>query len=110
MELVGLGFRGLSCFGPENQYSGVPGLSVANTHIDPVDWHGTRSLTNPKVLMDSIVKIVTGESDGPGGRVLGLLTHHLMHDEALWHFIEGFCQTVDASPGASWCDPATLFQ
>ncbi len=109
-ELVKIGFRGLSCFGSEEQYAGLPGLSVANTHIDPIDWHGSRSLCDPRNLIETMAKLVIESSHNSEGRVCGLLTHHLIHDVPLWQFIEGFCETLEASPNATWRDPAVLFQ
>ncbi len=107
--LVNVGFSGLSCYGSEKKYSGLPGLAVANTHIDPVDWHGSRSLSDPERLIESIAKLVAITPNGSEGIPLGLLTHHLVHDEALWNFVMGFCETLAESPNAAWCDPAKLF-
>ncbi|UVC06988.1 polysaccharide deacetylase family protein [Rhizobium sp. TH2] len=81
-ELEGIGFRALSVFGPEKR---AP-IRLINTHADIMDWHGTRGGRADETILADIVKRL-GEMSVSGG-TMGLLTHHLVHDEAAWSFID----------------------
>lgn len=88
---------------------GYLGLSTAKGRhgaaLDVIDWRGTRSLRDPAALLDSIIAHVeTG-----GAEPLGLLTHHLAHDEAVWEFLADLLACLD-HPAVIWCDPRALFQ
>lgn len=89
-RLPELGYAGLSTFKDRDRHSSVKKLVQINTHVDPVDWHGTRSLAEPEIIVASIAaavgRRVTGEADPD--EPVGFLTHHLMHDEAIWSFCE----------------------
>ncbi|OYW60651.1 MAG: polysaccharide deacetylase [Rhodobacterales bacterium 32-66-7] len=90
--LPAVGFRALSVFGPEKP---AP-LPVINTHVDPVDWHGTRSARPLPGVMDDLAQAV-----GRGGAV-GVLTHHLIHDAALWRLLEHLLELTRDHPGCRW--------
>jgi hypothetical protein len=81
-EIEGIGFRALSVFGPEKQDGPI---RLVNTHADIMDWHGTRGGWADEAILADIVKRLR-EMLVSGG-TMGLLTHHLVHDEAAWSFI-----------------------
>jgi peptidoglycan/xylan/chitin deacetylase (PgdA/CDA1 family) len=95
-SLTGLGFQALSVFGREKP---AP-LPMVNTHVDLIDWHGTRGGREPAVLVAEIVArlAVTFHAGG----TMGLLTHHLVHDAAASDFLDTvFALTAD-HPGCRW--------
>ena len=108
-RLPHLGFRGLSCFGPEEKIPPVPGLRVHNAHIDPVDWRGSRGLREPGMLAGAVARALGPGPQAPPDRPVGLLTHHLLHDESVWRFVEGFLERTVRSPACEWSDPRHLF-
>ena len=77
-----LGFRALSCFGPQGQQASVP---VFNTHVDLIDWRGTRGGRDPSLLAEELLTHLQGS--GADGKPVGLLTHHLVHDASAWEFL-----------------------
>jgi len=85
-----LGYRALSTFRDRHAPRTAEGLLVVNTHVDPIDWHGTRSLADPdgliRSLADAVERRLSGEADAL--EPIGFLTHHLVHDEKLWTFCE----------------------
>ncbi|MEP4196536.1 MAG: polysaccharide deacetylase family protein [Aliishimia sp.] len=85
-----LGYTQLSTYGPRSHVQAAPGLAQLNTHIDPVDWKGTRGLANPELLITKLVDhlIARRNGDADNAEPLGLLTHHLMQDEPTWAFCE----------------------
>ncbi|MFN0113423.1 MAG: polysaccharide deacetylase family protein [Paracoccaceae bacterium] len=101
--LPALGFRALSTFGPEPPDQLLP---FVNTHADLIDWRGTRGGREPARLVAELVARLGALRGGAAG-VAGLLTHHLVHDEAAWAFLEDlFVATRRA--GASWLPAAAL--
>lgn len=96
-DLPALGFAALSVFGTSRQGA----LPEVNATVDIIDWHGTRGCRDTAALVDEIVA-QTGEA-----RPIGLLTHHLVHDEPAWRFLEGLFAAT-AAIGAEWCDIDTL--
>lgn len=89
--LPGLGFRALSVFGREKP---AP-LKVLNTHVDIIDWRGTRGGRAAEAVIDDIVRVSQAQQ-GP----IGLLTHHLVHDEAAW---EVMALVFEATARAGQC-------
>ncbi|MCJ2027085.1 glycosyltransferase [Methylobacterium sp. J-067] len=87
---------------------GYAGLSAAKgpggAALDVIDWRGTRSLRDPAALLATL----TAHAESRSGAPLGLLTHHLAHDEAVWAFLAELLTVLD-HPAVRWCDPCDLF-
>ncbi|NNM74890.1 hypothetical protein [Enterovirga aerilata] len=96
------GYAGLSAFGPRHR---LPGIAVVNTHLDPVDWRGTRSALAPERLAGALERALAREDAGP----IGLLTHHLMFDEALWRLTEAVAELLADHPAVTFPDLAALW-
>lgn len=91
--LPALGFKALSVFGPE----ATAPLPLFNTHVDVIDWHGTRAGRADDVLMQEIAQAML-RGDAP----IGLLTHHLVHDAQVWGFLERLFALTADHPGCRW--------
>lgn len=102
--LPGLGYRALSTATPRDAEWAASGLKQINTHIDPIDWKGTRSLLDASVLIPRITKLLqdrrAGRSDAT--EPLGLLTHHLVHDPAIWSFCARLVDLFLSGPARPW--------
>ncbi|UHC15776.1 glycosyl transferase family 28 [Methylobacterium currus] len=77
--LPALSYHGVSAARP---LPPVPGLAQAHAALDPVAWRSGGGLADPAVLVARAAQAVT--EGGP----IGLLTHHLVQDEATWRFCE----------------------
>ncbi|MGE0212830.1 MAG: polysaccharide deacetylase family protein [Parvibaculaceae bacterium] len=95
-----LDFRILSAFGPA-RFS-VEGLAILNTHVDLIDWHGTRGCRPHEDLLSEIVALL-GQG---GGSPIGILTHHLVHDEAAWAFLSELFEVTGGR--ARWTAPKPI--
>lgn len=95
-ELAGLGIRALSVFGPEKT-APVP---LVNTHVDLMDWHGTRGARPRAALVADIVARLRQMSQSGG--VMGFLTHHLAHDDAAWDFLDALFEVTASHPACRW--------
>lgn len=95
-KLSAIGIVGLSVFGAEN-----PGEPIMiNTHADIMDWHGTRGCRPPADIIKDIVRRLSAMERSGG--TMGLLTHHLVHDEASWAFIDGLLAATSGHPACRW--------
>ncbi|WP_050928158.1 polysaccharide deacetylase family protein [Aestuariivita boseongensis] len=103
-ELPHLGFKVLSTATPRKSRWAAEGLEQINTHIDPIDWKGTRGLLDEALLVDRITRLLqdrrAGRSDAD--EPLGLLTHHLVHDPAIWSFCERLIAVLLSGPAQPW--------
>ncbi len=104
------GFRGASAMGPRAAMSSSGDLTVVNAHLDPINWKKRRFAGRDKALAGLISELRdrrTGVSDPH--EPLGLLTHHLDHDDALWVFLERLVEVTGAHPAAQWIDVHDAF-
>lgn len=104
-RLPELGYRGLSTFGPARP---LPGLAVANTHVDPVAWRGGGGLAAREAMDGRAAAAVRAQLDGEGPVVLGLLTHHLVQDEATWNWVDGLLASLLRHPAVERADARGL--
>ncbi len=97
--LPGLGFSGLSVFGPEK----TAALQVVNTHVDVIDWRGTRGGRDDAAVFADLAQAVLR-----GGPV-GVLTHHLVHDAQAWGVLSRVLRLTEGHPACRWVGlPALL--
>ena len=94
--LAGLGYDALSVFGAEKEGP----LPMINTHVDLMDWHGTRGARDHAALIDDIVRRLQVMFDDDGS--MGFLTHHLVHDESAWQFLEVLFAQSASHPASCW--------
>ncbi|MFK7751133.1 MAG: polysaccharide deacetylase family protein [Sedimentitalea sp.] len=100
--LAGLGYGAVSTYGPRTK--AAPGLMQVNTHIDPIYWRGGRGLLDPALQINALVTHLAERRAGraDAGEPLGLLTHHLVHDDAIWSFVYHLIQTLMRGPVQIW--------
>jgi len=98
------GYRGVSTFTPRQQPEALPNLALINTHIDPIDWHKSRSAHPADILLKQTLELLQDRRHGRADNTepLGLLTHHLVHDSAIWNFTHQFITTLMAGPVSIW--------
>lgn len=84
------GCRALSTFGARQNAHPHPGILQINTHIDPIDWRGTRDLAEVDNLLARLILMLEQRARGKldASEPIGYLTHHLVHSEAIWAFSE----------------------
>ncbi|MBX3596141.1 MAG: polysaccharide deacetylase family protein [Rhizobiaceae bacterium] len=85
-RLKDAGFTTLSTYGPKKMRD----VQVMNSTVDVIDWHGTRGCVDHARLVGQIVQQVRS------GETIGILTHHLVHDEAVWLFLQRLFDTTRA--------------
>ena len=103
-DLAGLGYLALSTFTPRGGALAAPGLARINTHLDPIAWKKGRGLVAPEVLISHIARQLADRREGraDNDEPYGLLTHHLVHDEAIWGFTDALLARLMAGPVRRW--------
>ncbi|NOD62465.1 MULTISPECIES: polysaccharide deacetylase family protein [unclassified Ruegeria] len=106
-QLPRLGFRVLSTATPRQTPFAAPGLEQINTHLDPIDWRGTRGLINPDILIARTVDLLRDRREGRADNAepFGILTHHLVHDQDIWTFTEALLRKLLNGPATIWVAP-----
>lgn len=91
-----LGLVALSTFTPRQTPFAAPGVAQINTHIDPIFWRGGGGLVAEDQLLAHTIQTLKQRRDGQADNVepLGILTHHLVHDAAIWAFTERLVKTL----------------
>jgi predicted glycosyltransferase len=106
-----LGFCGLSAFKDRKAASPAPGLVQANAHLDPIDWHGGGSLRDPAHVVAELSRAILARLDGgaDAAEPIGILTHHLVHDPAVWHFCESLADRLAGRAGLRYLFATEVF-
>jgi hypothetical protein len=98
-----VGLIGISTYGP------VPNGARhwVNVHLDVIDWTARAPITRARaysVLSRELERRRAGES-----APIGLMTHHLVHQEANWRFLEELLEIVANHAAVTWPPIAELF-
>jgi hypothetical protein len=100
--LAEIGLRGASAYGPRAAMGGT-GARIANAHVDPMNWRERRFAGLDKALSGFLGELRARRSGSTEAEEpLGLLTHHLDHDEPFWDFLNGLFRVTTAHPAARW--------
>jgi hypothetical protein len=110
--LPGLGYDGLSGWAARPAPEPAPGLRAVNTHVDIIDWHGSRGFAGDDAAIGQAVAHLAAKRSGAADadEPTGLLTHHLAHDDGGWAFIERFVAATIAHGAARWDHAGALFE
>ncbi|MBX4956072.1 polysaccharide deacetylase family protein [Rhizobium lentis] len=102
--LPGLGFRALSIYGRAKEGSPIP---LLNTHVDMIDWHGTRGGRSEEELVAELVAELRDRFAG-SDEPIGVLAHHLVHDAAAWKFLSALFALTSRHPAVLWSPAGAL--
>jgi len=99
-HLVAVGYNSLSTYTPRKNRFAAPDLTQINTHLDPIAWREDRSLIAPETLVAQTVAMMRDRRLGHADNTepFGLLTHHLVHDDAIWDFVKQFLTIMLKGP------------
>jgi hypothetical protein len=110
-ELTVCGFTSLSTFGPRRAAEPAPGLKCVNTHIDVIDWRGTRRFVGIGAARAAIIRHLAAVRAGAAQaeEPCGLLTHHLIMVEQDWRELGTLAAELDAHEAVRLCAPSDCF-
>jgi peptidoglycan/xylan/chitin deacetylase (PgdA/CDA1 family) len=104
--LPALGLEVLSVYGRAKSGSPIP---LLNTHVDIMNWHGIRGGRPHDELVVDVVKELRARFDDDA-EPIGILTHHLVHDETAWAFLANLLVETSAHPAVAWKSAASLVE
>lgn len=109
--LAGAGLRGLSQFGPRAAPCPATGLRQVNTHVDIIDWRGSRGFAGEAAVLRMAEAHLTARRNGQADpeEPTGWLTHHACHDGAAWDFLERLFEYTRGAKAVRWKAAGELF-
>ena len=94
------GLHALSCHGAPQPVLPTPQI---NTHLDPIDWRGTRGFIGEAAALDALASHLRRRRTGAAPNLpSGLLTHHRDNDAAVWQFLAALVEFTRSHPAARW--------
>jgi hypothetical protein len=96
------GFSALSAFGSRRLLAPGQRLSEINTHVDIIDWRGNRGGRDPGWLAHELAAQLA-LARAQNRNHVGVLTHHLVHDDAAWRFLELLMAFAAEQDTVQWC-------
>ena len=108
-RLPAVGIDGLSCYGAHRVP--VRGVHQVNTHVDIVDWRGSRGFIGEEAALSVLVAHLAARrrNERDADEPTGLLTHHAVHEAQAWRFIARLFDET-RQHGARWLEPRTIFR
>lgn len=105
------GLAGLSTYKRRPARMAAPGLTQVNTHFDPIDWHGGGGLAPEGAIVRHFARLIAEAEQEPsaGREPIGLLTHHLVHNEAIWAFLSRLLKALNQSGAVRFVSAASIF-
>ncbi|MEE8505534.1 MAG: polysaccharide deacetylase family protein [Kiloniellales bacterium] len=109
--LTGLGFSGLSAYGPRRAVQAAPGLTQLNCHADIMRWAAPRGFVGEAEALGLLTGHLRARRAGhaDADEPTGLLTHHLAHDAACWAFLDTLIARLAVHPAACFVAAAEAF-
>jgi len=111
LQLAAAGLRGLSQYGPRSRVEAAPGLRQVNTHVDIIAWRSGRAFIGADAALRAATRHLAAKRAAAAdpGEATGWLTHHAVHDEAAWAFLERLFESTRGLPALAWRRPEELF-
>lgn len=103
-----IGFAGLSTFGPRPRAEAVRGLRQVNVHLDLIDWKGHRGFVGEAAALTALVAAL--EAARRSSEPVGVLSHHLVMDEAAWDFLRSLLEKARTMSGVEVRAGGCLFR
>ncbi len=97
--LPGLGLSHVSTFGQQMPHDPAPGLTQIDCQLDIIDWRSRRSHP-PEMLAGRLAALVRQRKGATAP--IGILTHHLVHDEAAWAFLADLFRLTARHEAVTW--------
>jgi hypothetical protein len=105
------GLRAISRVKPRPAVSPEPGILEVNVHVDLIAWAGDRTFIGEGAALGGLIEHLRYRRlskfcvDEP----TGILTHHLVQDEATDAFLHRLGLVTGAHAAARWLDPTEIF-
>jgi hypothetical protein len=98
------GFTAISQMAPRKTAprSGPGGIAVIDVHVDVVAWHEGRGFVGEAAALGRLVAELRARREAGDNAAIGLLTHHLVMDDATEDFLARLVEHWAAHRAARW--------
>jgi hypothetical protein len=105
------GLTGISRARPRSASPRAPGVVEVNIQVDLVAWTGSRGFVGEDVALGGLVEHLRARRLRAvcAGEPTGILTHHLVQDEATDAFLDRLIAVSTAHPAVLWLDAGEIF-
>jgi hypothetical protein len=109
--LPACGLRAISRAKPRSTHWPAPGIAEVNVHIDLVAWKEDRGFIGEEAALGGILRHLQARrlGDVDAREPTGILTHHLVQDEATDVFLRLLVAITKEHPATSWLDATEVF-
>ncbi len=110
-RLAGLGFSGLSCFGQRPSARDPSGLPMSHCQVDLFRWRPHRAFLGSEAICADIATHLKQRRGGDCDprEPTGIMTHHLVHDEVCWDFLQRLFDHLNGAPAAEFLSAKEVF-
>lgn len=113
-RLPACGFTGLSTYKIRAQQQPAPGLLQVNSHLDLLRWRPERGFLGESEALALLIshleaRRTTEDTAAVSEEPTGILTHHLVHDEATWRFLDDLLECLGRHPATKLLAPSEAF-
>lgn len=110
-QLPSAGFSGLSTYKVRLQPEPAQGLLQINTHADLLRWKPERGFLGEAEVLTLLQEHLQArrENSADAAEPTGILTHHLVHDEATWVFLDQLLGWLNQHPATKFLAPSEAF-
>ena len=108
-SLPACGYSSLSVHGWPEQLSSSRDIKQLNVQVDIIDWQGSRG-GKPVLDLAGELSVALGQARQRGGCPVGILTHHLVHDDRAWVFLESLFEFTCRHNAIEWTSARTLLK
>ena len=79
--------------------------------MDLIAWRAGRGFAGEETVLAAAVRHLAAKREGraDAAEATGWLSHHAVHDEAAWTFLERLFETARTAPGLRWRSAQELF-
>jgi hypothetical protein len=110
-QLVKTGIAAISRLKPRRAVFAHPAVVAANVHVDLVDWRADRTFVGEAAALAAVVDHLRARREGlvDPAEATGILTHHLVQDEATGIFLGRLIGLTRGHAAAAWLDAEAVF-
>ncbi|MBE7635825.1 hypothetical protein GUA87_03155 [Sneathiella sp. P13V-1] len=79
-------------------------VALINTHVDPIFWRGHRSALPEEEILDQVLSHLIAKRTGAADpfEPTGILSHHLVHDDAIWEILFKLFSFLNGHSSVRW--------
>ena len=103
-DLPSIGFRGLSIMKARREARPAPALLQVNSHLDPINWRHDGGFVGVYTAIAILIQHLVAKRSGyrDADEPTGILSHHLVQNEAVWAFLDELLQFLAAHPAVDF--------